>query len=203
MKTENRILINIIGIGYDICVGEVSPELTYAFSKAVKQEKQSLYHLLFDEAFYKKYAIPQMDNPNSNYLSWKDFNNQAMYRGPNLLENGQLEIWIHRKRAKTYMFHELTNKAILFPLFDTREQILSEMLNNETSILIGVQEKGHLAKFKMKIDKFIPEELQLHIVQFQCSNVSIKLLHKITYSGVVLKSLKQDTVVTGTVFTMI
>lgn len=203
MNTENIILINIIGIGYDVCVGDVSSELTVVFSKAVRQEKQSLHHLLFDEEFYKKYVLPQMDSSNNNYFSWKDFNNKAMYRGANLLESGQLEIWINRKRVKTYKFHELTNKAMLFPLFDFREQILSEMLNNETCILIGVQEKGHLAKFKMKIEKFIPEELQLHIIQFQCSNVSIKLLYKITYSGMVLKSLKQDTVVTGTVFTMI
>lgn len=200
MATDNKILINVIGTGYDVCVGEITPQTKEIFNAAVEQENKPLNHLLFDNDFYKKYPIA-----NSyhfwEYSNWKDFDDKAVYRGANLLEYGQMEIWINKKKVKTYKFHELISNATLFPLFDANEELLTELLTG-SNLLIGVQEKGHLAKFTIKSFKFIPEELQLHIVNFTSGKSNIKLLYKITYFGKALISLKQDTVVTGTVFNL-
>ena len=204
MEKESSILINIIGTGYDVSVGEVPPDLFEFFRKAVNVEKQSLHDLLFDEDFYKKYEISKANN-SVKYASWKDFNDNAVYRGANLMENGQLEIWINRRRVKTYRFGELIGDATLFPLFGSEEAFINEAseANINKQIVIGFQEKGQLAKYKIKSGKFLYEELKLHIIQFLYFKSTIKLLYKITYSDLVLNSLKHDTVVTGTVFTMI
>ena len=199
MSSENKVLINIIGTGYDVCVCEVHPGLFDQLSLGIATEERSLDYLLFEDQFYAKYQISKIDT--QNYSSWKDFNNKGEYRGANLNERGQLEIWFNRKRLRTYQFNELISDANLFPLFDNQEVILKNTLNaNQPNFVLGVQEKGHLSKYRMPLDKFIPEEFQLHILQLFTPRVTIRLLHKITYSGNVLKSIKEDTVVTGTVF---
>ena len=198
MKPDNKILINIIGVGYDVCVCEVPLGLFDHLGLAIATEERSLGYLLFDDEFYRKYQISKSDT--KNYSCWKDFGNKGFYRGANLMERGQIEIWINRKRVKTYQFHELINNATLFPLFETTELVLSELLGNQPEFILGVQEKGHLAKYVIKSDKFLPEELQLYIVEFGFSEKRIKLLYKVAYLGVALKSLKNDTVVTGTGF---
>ena len=198
METEIKILINTIGIGYDVCVCEVPPGLMDHLGLAMSTEERHFAYLLFEDEFYVKYKIPKTDT--KNYSSWKDFGNKGFYRGANLLERGQIEIWINRKRIKTYQFHELISNATLFPLFDTKELNLSELRGKEPEFILGFQEKGHLSKYIIKADKFFPEELHLHIVEFLFSGNRIKLLYKITYQGTALKSLKDDTVVTGTGF---
>ena len=49
MKQENNILINIIGTGYDICVGEVSAPLDELFERISKEKKLSPHDFLFDD----------------------------------------------------------------------------------------------------------------------------------------------------------
>ncbi|MBL0330048.1 MAG: hypothetical protein IPP64_11680 [Bacteroidetes bacterium] len=199
MKSENKVLINIIGTGYDVCVCEVPSLLLDQLNLGIAKEERSLGYLLFEDEFYAKYQIPKTDT--KNYSTWKDFDNKGVYRGANLSERGQLEIWFNRKRIKTYQFHELINDANLFPLFDNQEQFLKDTLDtNKPNFVVGYQEKGHLSKYRMNIDRFIPEEFQLHILQFFTPQLTIRLLHKITYSGVEVKSLKDDTVITGTLF---
>ena len=199
MDKENKILINIIGTGYDVCVCEVSPDLLDILNMAVAKEERSLGYLLFEDEFYTKYQISKSDI--KNYSSWKDFSNKGTYRGANLSERGQLEIWFNRKRIRTYQFHELINDANLFPLFENKEEILKNSLDdNQPNFIVGYQEKGHLSKYRLTIDKFIPDEFQLHIVQFFTPQKTIRLMHKITYSGTTLNSTKDDTVITGTLF---
>lgn len=202
MKPNNRVLINIIGVGYDVCLCEVSPDMKDTFAMALNQEKQSLHHLLFNEDFFNKYEIAKLDNT-GNCKSWNDFENKGVFRGANLLERGQIEIWINRQRAKTYKFSELISAETLFPLFELDERSIFEPDCLNTQLVIGFQETGHLNKFRIKALKFLPEELRLHTVKFHSYNKPIKLLYKVTYLGVALKSLKRDTVVTGTVLEMI
>jgi len=201
VKKENNILINIIGTGYDVCVCEPPSGLMEELGLGIAQEERSLGYLLFDDEFYKKYSISKSDT--KNYESWKDFGNKGFYRGADLSDRGQLEIWFNRKRLITYQFNELINDGILFPLFDNQEQKLKDCVSDNFNFVIGVQEKGHLAKFKMKIDTFIPGEFQLHVIEIFTPEKIIRLLHKITYAGNTLKSIKDDTVVTGTLFNWI
>jgi hypothetical protein len=196
METEDRILINVIGVGYDVCVGDVSPEQKVILNAAVIQEKQSLHNLLFDEDFYKKYELPKV-NSSLNCRSWKDFSNIGKYRGAHLLETGQIEIWINGKRVRTYKFNELANELSLFPAFIVEEK---QSTVTENTFYIGLQEKGHLAKFRFKTRKFIPNELKLHIIHFPTSKSKLQILYTLSYLGVILESLNSDTVIIGTIF---
>ncbi|MBK6525179.1 MAG: hypothetical protein IPG07_06225 [Crocinitomicaceae bacterium] len=57
MKQENNILINVIGTGYEICVGEVSAALNELFQRISKERKLSLHDFLFDDEFYKRNQV--------------------------------------------------------------------------------------------------------------------------------------------------
>ncbi len=57
MKQENNILINVMGTGYEICVGEVSAPLDELFERISKERKLSLHDFLFDDEFYKRYQV--------------------------------------------------------------------------------------------------------------------------------------------------
>jgi hypothetical protein len=198
MKQENNILINIIGTGYDICVGEVSAPLDELFERISKEKKLSPHDFLFDEEFYKRNQIMKPGHTGV-YKSWKDFNDTAVFRGANLTEAGQLEVWINKKRVRTYKFHELYDNATLFPIFNTEVEFLNQQMGSGTHLVVGYKEKGHLAKYVIKSDQFIPHELKVHIVEFAEASLVVKLFYKITYFGIALKSIKESTLITGTV----
>lgn len=197
MKTKNKVLINIIGTGYEISVCEPSPELCQKLLREDKEDR-SASALLLDESFYESFKCPETIEKKN--LSWKNLNNKGMFRGANLNERGQLEIWMNRKRIKTYAFQELMNEAVLFPLFDSEELFLKDVLSDAPAFLIGIQEKGQQGKYYIRADRFNPEEFRLHLIRFQSSGRNIRLLHKISYAGESLHSLKDDTLVTGSVF---
>jgi hypothetical protein len=57
MKQENNILINIIGTGYDICVGEVSASIGELFQRISKERKLSLHAFFLMKNFIKKIKL--------------------------------------------------------------------------------------------------------------------------------------------------
>jgi hypothetical protein len=122
-----------------------------------------------------------------------------MYRGADMSEYGQIEIWINRRRMKTYKFHELKSDLRLFPLFEISE----EYINSTSQLIIGVQEKGFLAKFVLQVERFSIEGIKLHFVNIPLQNRSIPLLYKISYFSIELKSLRSDTIITSTVLNMV
>ena len=188
-----KFVINIIGTGYDICIGEIPRETQLLFSNTKSGELQ---HLLFDEDFYKRYLIKSCGK---TVHSWNDFNSEGVYRGADIFKSGQIEIWINSKRVKTYKFSELNSQSRLFPLFEcSLENIINK--NRKSLIMIGVQEKGFLAKFSFMSKGFLIENLKLHFANISIANNSIRLLTRLSYLDNELKSVKSDTNITGTVF---
>ncbi|MBK6525176.1 MAG: hypothetical protein IPG07_06210 [Crocinitomicaceae bacterium] len=100
---------------------------------------------------------------------------------------------------RTYKFHELYDNATLFPIFNTEVEFLNQQMGSGTHLVVGYKEKGHLAKYVIKSDQFIPHELKVHIVEFAEASLVVKLFYKITYFGIALKSIKESTLITGTV----
>lgn len=112
MKAEDRILINISGTGYDLQVGKLNGADYEQLLNFEKESKSSLNNVLFDDNFYLKNSLSE------NYKSWRDFN-FASYKGADLFQKGQIEIWVNRKRKKTYPISKIENSPLLFPLFNT------------------------------------------------------------------------------------
>lgn len=190
MKTEDRILINIIGTGYDLRLGQLNDDNYKILNKIDKQKNDSINELLFNKEFYTKSQISY------TYKSWTDFNDIGIYRGVNLSEMGQIEIWINRKRKKRLLVSEIIEPTSLFPLFKTKKE---NLLLKSHQIIIGVEEKGHLNKFVINTPKFLIEELEFHFVEIKLNSTVLKVLKSISYQGLFLKSVKNDTVITGTI----
>lgn len=190
MKTEDRIMINIIGTGYDLSIANLNYNTHKILSEIKKLENNKLHYLLFDDSFYIDNII------NVNHKSWRDFNNVGQYRGADLFHKGQIEIWINRKRKKTYQFSEIENSTFLFPLFNCDKDFLFKKANQ---LIIGVKEQGYLNKFIFSTPKFSIEGLTFHITEIKFDLFELKILHNITYQGIQLTSIKSDTVVIGNV----
>lgn len=183
-------MINIIGTGYDLSIENLNYNTHKIISEIKRLEKNKLHYSLFDDSFYTKNKITD------NYKSWKDFNNAGQYRGADLFHKGQIEIWLNRKRKKTYKLSEIENSTFLFPQFNFEKSYLFEKSNQ---LIIGVQEKGYLNKFIFSTPKFLIEDLKFHIIQIKFDLFELKILYNISYQGIELTSLKNDTVVTGNV----
>ena len=156
--------------------------------------------LLFDPEFYQHYTVPN-SNVEGKYNSWQDFGNVASYRGPDCFEIGHMEIWVNKRKIKIYKFRELFGNLSLFPLFDIVKTKLPPSFRgiSNKQIVIGVKEKGHLARYKFTCNGFVPAELKIEHIQMRVSGRNLVLISTISYAGTQLISSKEDTVITGTV----
>lgn len=158
MKTKDRVVINIIGVGYNLSIGNT----------------------------------PLTNIGNQNSVTDNKF---VLYSGANILEKGQVELWLNHKRKKTILFSEINESKRLFPFFNIETDLFR---NKPNQILTGEQEKGLIARIIISEEKFDIENLKLHITCFEINNLFLKLINAISYNGQYLKSKKSDTVLTGT-----
>ena len=187
MAQDQKLHINLIGTGYELNCALVQKEHEHTAIHLAKtfleeaEEKQAKHNL--SEAQY--------------------FEGLKSYRGANLLEPGQIEFWKDRKRLKTYKFQEIVQSSVLFPILNIEEIKLSASDENKKAIAFGYQEKGHLAKYTIQAKQFLMDELQFHVIEIPMSSGKMKVLYKVVYKGKELKSLKEDTLVTGAVLRVV
>ncbi len=187
MATDQKIHINIIGTGYELNCAEVLNEHELSATKIAKsflegaEDKTESHATLASEYFEKLKS----------------------YRGANVLDPGQIEFWKDRKRLKTYKFHEIIQSAVLFPILNINEVKFSPIESDRKAIIFGYQEKGHLAKYTIQVKHFLIDALQFQVIEIPMFPSKLKVLYKLIYDGRELRSLKEDTVVTGTVLRMV
>ncbi|MBK7573447.1 MAG: hypothetical protein IPI10_18270 [Bacteroidetes bacterium] len=187
MSTDTKLHINLSGTGYELNCAMVQKENEYTAIQLAKtfleeaEEKQAKQNL--NEAQY--------------------FEGLKTYRGANLFEPGQIEFWKDRKRLKTYKFQEIVQSAVLFPILNIVEMKFSSSDESKKAIAFGYQEKGHLAKYTIQAKQFLMDELQFHVIEIPMSSGKMKVLYKVVYKGKELKSLKEDTLVTGAVLRVV
>ena len=199
MENNSQILINLLGTGYDLAIGLLGDQQSAILELAVKQEGRCMNELLFDPEFYQHYSVPN-SNAVGSCNSWQDFGNLASYRGPGCFEAGHMEIWINKRKVKICKFRELFGNLSLFPLFDIVKNELppSFLSSPDKHIVIGVQEKGHLARYKFTCNGFVPAELKIEHLHIRLMDRNLVLISALSYAGTQLISTKEDTVITGT-----
>jgi len=187
LSLDHKLHINLSGTGYELNCAMVQKENEYTAIQLAKtfleeaEEKQAKQNL--NEAQY--------------------FEGLKTYRGANLFEPGQIEFWKDRKRLKTYKFQEIVQSAVLFPILNIVEMKFSSSDESKKAIAFGYQEKGHLAKYTIQAKQFLMDELQFHVIEIPMSSGKMKVLYKVVYKGKELKSLKEDTLVTGAVLRVV
>lgn len=187
MSPDHKLHINLSGTGY---------ELNCALAQ--KEHEHIAIHLAktFLEEAEEKHT-------KHNLSEAQYFEGLKTYRGANLLEPGQIEFWKDRKRLKTYKFQEIVQSAALFPILNIVEVKFFASDESKKAIAFGYQEKGHLAKFTIQAKQFLMDDLQFHVIEIPMSSGKMKVLYKVVYKGKELKSLKEDTLVTGAVLGMV
>jgi len=184
LPLSSKIHVNLIGTGYEInCV------------LVQKEHEQSAIQIAK--------SFLESEDENQALISTPYFEGLKSYRGPNLFEPGQIEFWKDRKRLKTYKFQEIVQSSVLFPILNIEEIKLSASDENKKAIAFGYQEKGHLAKYTIQAKQFLMDELQFHVIDFPMSSGKMKVLYKVVYKGKELRSLKEDTLITGSVLDVI
>lgn len=76
MKKEKKILISIIGTGYDIYIAELKPETAAAFYCLFQQGKDKVNHLFADALWTK-----QKNNKENAAIKLLEFEKMDSYRG--------------------------------------------------------------------------------------------------------------------------
>ncbi len=178
MSLESKIHINLIGTGYEINCALVQKELEQSAIQIAKSFLES-------------------EEENQALISSPYFEALKSYRGPNLFEPGQIEFWKDRKRLKTYKFQEIVQSTVLFPILNIEEVKLSAGDERKKAIAFGYQEKGFLAKYSILSEKFLMDDLRFYVIEIPTVPVKMKVLYKVVYRGKELKSVKEDTVLTG------
>lgn len=145
----------------------------------------------------------ESEEENHELISSSYFDGLKTYRGANLTEPGQIEFWKDRKRLKTYKFQEIVQSMMLFPILNIEEMKLSAVDECKKAIAFGYQEKGHLAKYSIQSEKFLMDELRFYVIEIPAVPVKMKVLYKVVYNGKELKSVKEDTVLTGAVLRVV
>ena len=187
MAQDQKLHINLIGTGYELNCALVQKEHEHTAIHLAKtfleeaEEKQAKHNL--SEAQY--------------------FEGLKSYRGANLLEPGQIEFWKDRKRLKTYKFQEIVQSMMLFPILNIEELKLSAGDESKKAIAFGYQEKGFLAKYSIQSEKFLMDDLRFYVIEIPTMPVKMKVLYKVVYRGKELRSVKEDTVLTGAVLRVV
>ncbi len=197
MKKEKKILISIIGTGYDLYIAELKPETAASFYCLFQQGKDKVNHLFSDALWIK-----QKNNKENAAIKLLDFQKIQYYRGADVSSNGQIEFAINGKRIKKYKFEDLRSENRLFPLFYMKEENLIHHSRSNKDVVFGYQEKGQLAKFCIYEDVFNPDLLQLNFIQFLANDRTISLLHELNYNGIKLSSINEDSLITGTILNL-
>ncbi len=197
MKKEKKILISIIGTGYDIYIAELKPETASAFYCLFQQGKDKVNHLFADALWTK-----QKNNKENAAIKLLEFEKMNSYRGADVSANGQIEFAINGKRIKRYKFEDLRIENRLFPLFYMNEENLVHHSRTNKDVVFGYQEKGQLAKFCIYEDFFNPDLLQLNFIQLLANDRTISLLHELSYNGIKLTSINEDSLITGTILNL-
>ncbi len=187
MAQDQKLHINLIGTGYELNCALVQ-----------KEHEHTAIHLAktFLEEAEEKQAKHNLSE--AQYLE-----GLKSYRGANLLEPGQIEFWKDRKRLKTYKFQEIVQSMMLFPILNIEELKLSAGDESKKAIAFGYQEKGFLAKYSIQSEKFLMDDLRFYVIEIPTMPVKMKVLYKVVYRGKELRSVKEDTVLTGAVLRVV
>ena len=190
-------MISIIGTGYDLYIAKLNPDKASAFYFLFQQGKDKVNHLFSDALWIK-----QTNSKEKSTINFLEFEKMEYYRGADVSSNGQIEFTINGKRIKKYKFEDLRSENRLFPLFYMNEENLIHYSRTNKDVVFGYQEKGQLAKFCIYEDVFNPDLLQLNFIQLLANDRIISLLYELSYNGIKLCSINEDSLITGTILNL-
>ena len=106
----------------------------------------------------------------------------------------QIEIWFQRHKVIKIKSHELFNEMVLFPLFQTQENLVFGTNEFQTGLYAIKKEKGLLRSIAIETSD---EELNLDDFIFEVSYYqNNRILTNITYKNQQLRLIKSDTLIT-------
>ena len=107
----------------------------------------------------------------------------------------QVEIWFNSKKIKKLKLIEFFNQNTLFDLYHTNT-INASFDDLEEGIYIIDYEIGLFGSYEKQIEEFSIDLMSFDLLKFKSNAGNIELLSKIFYSGELLRSYKEDLLIT-------
>jgi hypothetical protein len=182
-----QIKINLFGEGIEIRQLLLDPEILKQWNKIADRKNKVITDLITDPFFYHG-----LRNPNIKSLEDCRANvAQAMLHSP----KGQIEIWFQRRKVLKFKSHELFNEMVLFPLFQTKENLVFGTPELQAGLYSIKKETGLLQS--LTIDT-LDEKLNLNDFVFELSSFqNNRIVTTITYKQQQLEFSKSDTLITN------
>ena len=181
-----QIKINIFGEGIEIRHLLLDPEILEQWNELANRKNKVITDLITDPFFYHALRNP-------NIRSLEDINANVVKA---MLDTSmsQIEIWFQRHKVIKFKSHELFNEMVLFPLFQTRENLLFGTNELQDGLYSIKKEKSLLLSIAIET---LDEELNLDDFIFEVSSYqNNRLLTNITYKNQQLRFIKSDTLIT-------
>lgn len=181
-----QIKINIFGEGIEIRYLLLDPEILEQWNEIANRKNKVITDLITDPFFYHALRNP-------NIRSLEDINANIVKA---MLDTSmsQIEICFQRHKVIKFKSHELFNEMVLFPLFQTKENLVFGTNEFQAGLYSIKKEKGLLRSIAIETSD---EELNLDDFIFEVSYYqNNRMLTNITYKNQQLRLIKSDTLIT-------
>lgn len=185
----DKVKITYFGIGCRIAIGKFSTEDWKRLYAASKIFGCPLSEAIFDSAYF-------LELSDNRYKKWYDLGNRVKVFG--LLDHRQssIEIKINGKKQSKIQSSDLVVDNLLFPLYQTTISDLGSFQKHAGEITIVEKEIGTIGNYYFEVEKFSIENLHfLTTIVSIPTELNIRLLTTLIYSGKELVSKKPDTLV--------
>ena len=153
-------------------------DLTVCLKVAAKM-KVPLVKAVLDPFFYYYLKIPTIQSV--EHLPGKKWS------GLLNTHKNQIEIVLDGKRVTKLNIKDLNQEQLLFPLYNLHKTEITE--NYSPGIYVEQNAIGFIASYEIKVDNFILDELQFHLLQFNDK----QLLQKPNYQNKKVLFRKKET----------
>ena len=181
-----QIIINIFGEGIEIRHLLLDPEILEQWNEIACRKNKVITDLITDPFFYHA-----LRNPNIKSLEDIDAN---VVKAMLDITMSQIEIWFKRHKVIKFKSYELFNEMVLFPLFQTKENLVFGTNDLQSGLYSVKKEKGLLRSIAIEISD---EQLNLYDFIFEVSSFqNNRILTNINYNNQQLRFIKSDTLIT-------
>lgn len=180
-----QIKINLFGEGIEIRHLLLDTEILEHWNEIANRKNKVITDLITDPFFYHALRNP-------NIRSLEDINANVVKA---MLDTSmsQIEIWFQRHKVIKFKSHELFNDMVLFPLFQTKENLVFGAHQLQAGLYSIKKETGLVRS--IAIDT-LDQDLNLDDFVFELSSFqNNRILTNITYKQQQLEFVKSDTLI--------
>lgn len=177
----SKLKINLYGESWKLKKISASEKQILSWEKISLKMKKPLNEVLTDPFFYHFLN-------DDNIKSIDDIDGE-IWEGMLNTSKNQIELWYKNKKLKKLKIDDLNEELLLFPLYNVKQ---NKLTNNENGIYIIEKGVGMVGSYHTNTDNFNIDNLEFQLVNIDYLTV----LHNFKYKGKLLDFIKSDILIT-------